>query len=98
MLVREPKIFFVDEKEGKAIGIQKFIGRRPIASFGNADADIPMLEWTLAGKGKRLAMLVHHTDAEREYAYDRNSVVGKLSRGIDEAKERGWSLIDMKRD
>lgn len=98
VLVREPKIFFVDDKEGKAIGIQKFIGRRPIASFGNADADIPMLEWTLAGKGKRLAMLVHHTDAEREYAYDRNSVVGKLSRGIDEAKERGWSLIDMKRD
>jgi len=98
VLVRQPKIFFIDDKEGKAIGIQKFIGRRPIASFGNADADIPMLQWTLAGEGRRLGMLVHHTDAQREFAYDRKSIVGKLDQGIDNAKSGGWSLIDMKAD
>ncbi|MFC1880608.1 hypothetical protein ACFL2S_03790 [Thermodesulfobacteriota bacterium] len=85
-------------KKGKAIGIQKFIGRRPIASFGNADADIPMLQWTLAGEGRRLGMLVYHTDAQREFAYDRKSIVGKLDQGIDNAKSGGWSLIDMKAD
>jgi hypothetical protein len=98
VLVRQPKIFFIDDKEGKAIGIQKFIGRRPIASFGNADADIPMLQWTLAGEGRRLGMLVHHTDAQREFAYDRKSSVGKLDKGIDSAKAGGWRLIDMKAD
>jgi len=98
VLVREPEVFFVDDKEGKAIGIQKFIGRRPIASFGNADADIPMLQWTLAGDGRRLAMLVHHTDAEREYAYDRDSHVGTLARGLDDAAAGGWSVIDTKND
>jgi phosphoglycolate phosphatase-like HAD superfamily hydrolase len=98
VLVRQPEIFFVDDKEGKPIGIQKFIGRRPIASFGNADADIPMLQWTLAGDGARLAMIVHHTDDEREYAYDRDSHIGKLSRGLDEASAGGWLLIDMKND
>ena len=98
VLVRQPKIFFVDDKDGKAIGIQKFIGRRPIASFGNADADIPMLQWTLAGDGRRLGMLVHHTDAAREFAYDRKSIVGALSKGIDDAKKGGWQLIDIKAD
>lgn len=98
VLVREPKIFFVDDKDGKAIGIQRIIGRRPIASFGNADADIPMLKWALAGEGRQLGMLVHHTDAEREYAYDRKSVVGKLDKGIDGAATGGWMLIDMKKD
>ncbi|MDX1423463.1 MAG: haloacid dehalogenase-like hydrolase, partial [Kiloniellales bacterium] len=98
VLVRQPKIFFIDDKEGKPVGIQKFIGRRPIASFGNADADIQMLQWTLAGDGRRLAMLVHHTDAEREFAYDRKSVVGKLDKGIDDAETGGWLLIDMKDD
>ncbi len=98
VLVRQPEVFFVDDKEGKAIGIQKFIGRRPIASFGNADADIPMLQWTLAGEGRRLAMLVHHTDAEREYAYDRDSHIGTLARGLDDAAGGGWSVIDTKSD
>jgi hypothetical protein len=98
VLVREPEVFFIDDKEGKAIGIQKFIGRRPIAAFGNADADIPMLQWTLAGEGRRLAMLVHHTDAERAYAYDRDSHVGKLDRGLDEAAAGGWRIIDMRTD
>jgi len=98
VLVRQPKIFFIDDKDGKAIGIQKFIGRRPIASFGNADADIPMLQWTLAGDGRRLGMLVHHTDAAREFAYDRKSIVGALSKGIDDAEKGGWQLIDMKAD
>jgi phosphoglycolate phosphatase-like HAD superfamily hydrolase len=98
VLVRQPKIFFIDDKEGKAIAIQKFIGRRPIASFGNADADIPMLQWTLAGDGRRLGMLVHHTDAAREFAYDRKSIVGALSKGIDDAGQGGWQLIDIKAD
>jgi phosphoglycolate phosphatase-like HAD superfamily hydrolase len=98
VLVRQPKVFFIDDKEGKAIGIQKFIGRRPIASFGNADADIPMLQWTIAGDGARLGMLVHHTDADREFAYDRKSTVGMLDKGIDDAQQGGWHLIDMKTD
>ncbi len=98
VLMRQPEVFFIDDKEGKPIGIQKFIGRRPIAAFGNSDADIQMLQWTLAGSGRRLAMLVHHTDAEREYAYDRDTHVGKLAKGIDDAKAEGWMLIDMKND
>ena len=98
VLVRQPKVFFLDDKEGKAIAIQKFIGRRPIASFGNADHDIPMLQWTLAGDRRRLGMLVHHTDADREFAYDRKSIVGTLGKGIDDAPKGGWHLIDMKKD
>ncbi len=98
VLVREPDFFFVDDKEGKAVAIQKFIGRRPIAAFGNSDADIPMLQWALAGEGKRLAMLVHHTDAAREYAYDRDSHIGRLDRGLDEAGSGGWLIIDTKAD
>jgi len=82
----------------KAVAIQRFIGRRPIASFGNADHDIPMIQWTLAGDGRRLGMLVHHTDADREFAYDRKSIVGTLDKGIDEAATSGWHLIDMKKD
>lgn len=73
-------------------------GRRPIAAFGNSDGDFEMLEWTTAGAGPRLAMIVHHTDAEREWAYDRDSHIGKLSRGLDEAPRRGWLVIDMKND
>jgi phosphoglycolate phosphatase-like HAD superfamily hydrolase len=98
VLVRQPKVFFIDDKDGKAVGIQKFIGRRPIASFGNSDSDIPMLQWTLAGDGARLGMLVHHTDADREFAYDRKSVVGALDKGIGDAITGGWTLIDMKTD
>jgi phosphoserine phosphatase len=98
VLVRQPELFFVDDKEGKVVGIQKFIGRRPIAAFGNSDSDLPMVQWTLAGEGRRLGMIVHHTDGEREYAYDRESSVGRLARGIDEAATGGWLLIDMQRD
>ncbi|MGB5296389.1 MAG: HAD family hydrolase [Thermoanaerobaculia bacterium] len=97
-LVRLPEIDFIDDKEGKPVGIHKFIGRRPIAAFGNSDGDFQMLEWTTAGDGARLGVLIHHTDAEREWAYDRDSHVGSLSRGLDEAEDRGWVVVDMKDD
>jgi len=97
-LVRLPEIDFIDDKDGKPVGIHKFIGRRPIAAFGNSDGDFQMLEWTTAGDGPRLGVLIHHTDAEREWAYDRDSHVGKLDRGLDEAAERGWLIVDMKED
>jgi phosphoglycolate phosphatase-like HAD superfamily hydrolase len=98
VLVRLPELDFIDDKEEKPIGIHKFIGRRPIAAFGNSDGDFQMLQWATAGEGPSLAMLVHHTDDEREWAYDRDSHVGHLDRGLDEAAERGWVLIDMKND
>jgi len=97
-LVRLPEIDFIDDKEGKPVGIHKFIGRRPIAAFGNSDGDFQMLEWTTAGEGARLGVLIHHTDEEREWAYDRDSHVGGLSRGLDEAGDRGWVVVDMKND
>ena len=98
-LRRLPEADLVDDKAGKPVGIQKFIGRRPILAFGNSDGDFEMLEWTTAGaRGPRLAVLVHHTDAEREWAYDRNTSSGRLSRALDEAPRRGWVLVDMKRD
>lgn len=93
-----PELDFMDDGPGKPVGIQRFIGRRPILAFGNSDGDFEMLEWTTTGPGARLGLIVHHTDAEREYAYDRESRVGKLKRGLDEAAERGWVLIDMKTD
>ena len=98
VLVRLPEIDFIDDKEGKPVGIHKFIGRRPIAAFGNSDGDFQMLEWTTAGEGARLGVLIHHTDEEREWAYDRDSHVGGLSRGLDEAGDRGWVIVDMKND
>ena len=98
VIVKLPEIDFIDDKEGKPVGIQKYIGRRPILAFGNSDGDFQMLEWTTAGDGSRLALLVHHTDAEREYAYDRNSHIGQLVRGLDEAAKRGWIVVDMKQD
>jgi phosphoserine phosphatase len=98
VLVRLPKINFIDDKEGKPVGINSHIGRRPIAAFGNSDGDLQMLQWTTAGQGLRFALLVHHTDAEREWAYDRNSSVGRLDKGLDEAKARGWTVVDMKKD
>jgi len=98
VLMRLPEIDFIDDKEGKPVGIHKFIGRRPIAGFGNSDGDFQMLEWTTAGEGARLGVLIHHTDAEREWAYDRDSHVGRLDRGLDEAPERGWLVVDMKTD
>jgi phosphoglycolate phosphatase-like HAD superfamily hydrolase len=96
VIVKTPELAHNDDKEGKPVGIQRHIGRRPIAAFGNSDGDFQMLEWTTAGKGPRLAMIVHHDDAEREFAYDRESHVGKLAKGLDEAPKRGWTVIGMK--
>ena len=98
VIVKTPELVLNDDKEGKPVGIQRHIGRRPIAAFGNSDGDFQMLEWTTSGKGARLGMIVHHTDAEREVAYDRESHVGKLDKGLDEAPKRGWTIIDMKTD
>jgi len=98
VILRLPKMNFIDDKEGKPVGINSHIGRRPIAAFGNSDGDFQMLEWTTAGDGARFGMLIHHTDAEREWAYDRDSHIGRLDRGLDEAGERGWVVVDMKRD
>jgi len=98
VLMREPGVFFANDGDGKPVGIQQHIGRRPIAAFGNADGDQQMLEWTAGGSGARLALLVHHTDAEREVAYDRTSPVGKLDKALDEAKAKGWLVASMKDD
>ena len=98
VLVKEPKVEFVDDGPGKAEGINRFIGRRPIFAFGNSDGDQQMLEWTAAGAGARFMGLVHHTDAVREYAYDRNSPVGRLDKAWDEAVRRKWIVVDMKND
>ncbi len=98
VLVRLPEIEFVDDKAGKPVGIQTHIGRRPIAGFGNSDGDLQMLQWTAGRKGASLCLYVHHTDAEREWAYDRESSIGRLDKGLDEARARGWTVVDMKRD
>jgi phosphoserine phosphatase len=98
VLVREPKLDFIDDHEGKPVGINKFIGRRPIAAFGNSDGDFQMLEWVTAGAGPRFGLIIHHDDAEREFAYDRASAAGKLDHGLDEAPKRGWTLVSMKKD
>ncbi len=97
-LLKLPELALMDDKEGKPVGIQRFIGRRPILAFGNSDGDFQMLEWTSAGDGPRLSAIVHHTDAEREWAYDRDSHVGQLARGLDEGPGRGWLIVDMARD
>ena len=97
-VVKQPDLNFIDDKEGKPVAIHQHIGRRPTMAFGNSDGDFQMLEWTTAGEGPRLGVLVHHTDAEREWAYDRDSHIGKLVRGLDEGTERGWIIIDMKND
>jgi phosphoserine phosphatase len=98
VLVRLPEINFVDDKAGKPVGIQMHIGRRPIAAFGNSDGDLQMLQWTAAGKGARFCLYVHHTDAKREFAYDRKSSIGRLDKGLDEAQAKGWTVVDMKND
>jgi hypothetical protein len=98
VIVRLPEIDFIDDKAGKPIGINRFIGGKPVVAFGNSDGDFEMLEWTSATRPGALAMIVHHDDAEREYAYDRNSPIGRLERGLDEAEARGWHLISMKND
>ena len=98
VLVRIPKVDFVDDHEGKPVGIHKFIGRRPILAFGNSDGDHQMLQWTAAGDGLRFMGLVHHTDAKREWAYDRESMVGRLDKALDEARAKGWTVVDMARE
>ena len=98
VLVRQPKINFINDKAGKPVGIYQHIGRRPILAFGNADADMQMIEYTMAGDGRRLGLFVHHTDAEREYAYDRKSHVGTLDKALDRAAAEGWVIVDMKKD
>jgi len=98
VLVKLPKVLFVDDGPGKPEGINHFIGRQPIFAFGNSDGDKEMLEWTAYCKGACFMGLVHHTDAAREYAYDRDSSVGKLDKALDEATEKGWTVVDMKND
>ena len=97
-IVRMPKIDFIDDKAGKPVGIYEHIGVRPILTFGNADADMQMIEYTKAGPGRRLGLFVHHTDAKHEYAYDRKSHVGTLDKALDQAAANGWIIVDMKKD
>src|SRR5215831_4185069 len=99
LLVRLPEINFIDDGEDKPVGIQMHIGRRPVAAFGNGDGDLQMLQWTAAGSGRRFCLYVHHTDADREWAYDRKaSFFGRLDKGLDEARAKGWTVVDMKND
>jgi phosphoglycolate phosphatase-like HAD superfamily hydrolase len=98
VLVKLPKVNHVDDGPGKPVGINRFIGRRPILAFGNSDGDHQMLQWTAAGPGARFMGLVHHTDAVREWAYDRQSHIGRLDKALDEANAKGWTVVDMKTD
>jgi phosphoglycolate phosphatase-like HAD superfamily hydrolase len=97
-LIKLPTIEFVDDGPGKPVGINRFIGRRPILAFGNSDGDLQMLQWTTGGNGARFAGLVHHTDAAREYAYDHPSKIGQLDKASEDAKTKGWTVVDMKQD
>jgi hypothetical protein len=96
--MRLPEIDFIDDGPGKPVGINEHIGRRPIAAFGNSDGDLQMLQWTKGAGGVRFALLVHHTDGEREWAYDRKSSVGRLDRALDAAQANKWTVVDMKND
>jgi hypothetical protein len=96
VIVRLPELNFIDDKAGKPVGIQQHIGRRPIMAFGNSDGDFQMLEWTTSGEGLRFGLIVHHDDVEREWAYDRESHIGKLDQGLDEGAKRGWTILSMK--
>lgn len=98
VIMKEPELDFIDDKEGKPVGIQNHIGRRPIFAAGNSDGDFQMLEWTTAGSGPRFGLIVHHDDAEREFSYDRHSAFGKLDKGLDEGPKRGWTIVSMKED
>jgi phosphoglycolate phosphatase-like HAD superfamily hydrolase len=98
VLMKEATVEFIDDGAGKPVGINRFIGRRPILAFGNSDGDLQMLQWTIAGSGARFAGIVHHTDEAREYAYDRDARIGKLDHALDEAKVKGWTVVDMKAD
>lgn len=97
-LTRLPEIDFIDDKAGKPVGINKFIGRRPIFAAGNSDGDWQMLQYATIGHSPSLGLIVHHTDAEREWAYDRDSHIGKLDQALDDAPRRGWIVVDMKQD
>ena len=99
VLVKLPELDFIDDKgEGKPVAINKFIGRRPIAAFGNSDGDLQMLQWTTGGSGARFpALIVHHTDDKREWAYDRKSSIGRLDKALDEAKAKGWTVVEHER-
>jgi phosphoserine phosphatase len=97
-LFRLPELNFNDDKAGKPVAINEYIGRRPIAAFGNSDGDLEMLQWTTLGGGVRFGLIVHHTDAEREYAYDRNVTLGRLDKALDAAAVNKWTVVDMKRD
>ncbi|MFO1049209.1 MAG: HAD family hydrolase [Geminicoccaceae bacterium] len=99
VLKKLPELEFVDDGPGKPVGIHRFIGRRPIAAFGNSDGDLQMLQWTtMAAPGRRFGLIVHHDDAEREYAYDRDSHVGRLDKALDAAPAAGWTVVSMKND
>mgnify|MGYP002713128225 CR=1 FL=1 len=98
VLVKSLKLHFLDDKAGKVVSIHRFVGKRPVAAVGNSDGDLEMLRWTAAGPGRSLEVLIHHTDAVREWAYDRDSPVGRLDKGLQQAKDRHWVLVDMKRD
>ena len=97
-IMKDGGVTFIDDKEGKPVGIMRHLGKRPIVASGNSDGDVAMLEWTTAGAGPRFGMLLHHTDAAREFAYDRDGHIGVLNRGLDEGPGRGWTIIDMARD
>jgi len=97
-IMKLPEVDFIDDGPGKPLGIERFIGRRPVFAAGNSDGDLEMLQWTTLDTGPRFALIVHHTDAVREWAYDRDSVVGRLDKALDEAPKRGWLLVDMKND
>ncbi|MCQ3830903.1 haloacid dehalogenase-like hydrolase [Microbulbifer elongatus] len=98
VIVKLPEINLIDDKEGKPVGIHQYIGQRPIFASGNSDGDYQMLEWTTAGSGPRFGLLLHHTDAKREWAYDRESHVGRADKALDDASKNGWTVIDMKND
>ncbi|HEV2897278.1 MAG TPA: HAD family hydrolase [Pseudaminobacter sp.] len=97
-LFRLPEVNFIDDNVGKPVGIQQHIGRKPIAAFGNSDGDLQMLQWTTLADGPRFGLIVHHTDAEREYAYDRNTEYGRLDKALDAAAVNQWTVVDMKAD
>jgi phosphoglycolate phosphatase-like HAD superfamily hydrolase len=98
VLFKLPEIDLIDDGPGKPVGIQQMIGRRPVMAFGNSDGDLQMLQWTTAGDGPRFALIVHHTDAEREFAYDRDSHIGRLDKALDQAAQRGWTVVNMQFD
>jgi phosphoserine phosphatase len=97
-LFRLPQVNFIDDKAGKPVGINEHIGRKPIAAFGNSDGDLEMLQWTTLADGVRFGLIVHHTDAEREYAYDRDTEFGRLDKALDAAAINRWTVVDMKSD